>query len=321
MDTVEAFSYLQGTIPALISRMKDLAAHKFTNHTEYYEACHGQKPLRLRCPTNHSIRPVQPNEVVRIEQKRDTSNFDKTMAKAKSSVDSIQCSGRKRRVDEDLSIGRNKPFAPVNKRHKVIIEYDGHIQKVLEEVVRDIAICRGNIRRAKISVMQTRLLPKTVDKTLCLANHQMRELDPSLVVASSFVRRAQTGSCVTSVSGSGKSQKKQVTDFADEHLKIAHELCETAAHQALRTGKCVSEIEAVLRHLEKLRTTVNNEIRRPRDQMLQQMTEEETSANTHSTSIAARLARVAAISTGEPLPVGTSIIEVDYSSYLSAESS
>jgi hypothetical protein len=314
MDTVEAFSYLQGTVPALISRIKDLAAHKSTNHTEYYEACHGQKPLRLRCPTNHSVRPVQPNEVVRIEQKRDPFNFDKSMAKANYSMDSIQCSGRKRRADEDLYIGRNKPFAPVNKRHKVIIEYDGHIQKVLEEVVREIGICRGNIRRANISVMQTRLFPKTVDKTLCLANHQVRELDPSLVVASSFVRRAQTGSCVTSVFGSGQSQKKPVIDFADEQLKMAHELCETAAHQALRTGNCVSEIETALEHLEKLRTTVNNEVRRPTEQMLQQMTEAETSANAHSTSIAARFARVAAISTGEPLPVGTSIIEVDNAS-------
>lgn len=311
MDTVEAVSYLQGTVPALISRITDLAAHTSAEYTEYYEACRRQKSFGLRCHTNH---PVQPNEAVRIEQKRDPSKFDKSMAKAKNPMELIQCSGRKRRADEDLSIDRNKPFAQVNKRHKVIIKYDGHIQKVLEEVVREIGICRSNIRRGKISVMQTRLLPKTIDRTLCLANHQVRELDPALVVASSFIRRAQTGSCVTSVSGSGKSQKKPVIDFADEQLKMAYELCEIAAHQALRTGNCVSEIDTALGYLEKLRTRVNNEVRRPTEQLLQQMTEEGTFANSHSTSIAARLARVAAISTGEPLPVGTSIIEVDNAS-------
>jgi hypothetical protein len=116
--------------------------------------------------------------------------------------------------------------------------------------------------------MQTRLLPKTVDKTLCLANHQERESDLSLVVASSFVRRVQIGSCVTSIFGPGKSQKKSVIDFADEQLKMAHELCETAAYQALRTGDCVSEIDTALEYLEKLRTTANNEVRRPTEQML-----------------------------------------------------
>ncbi|OGE47221.1 hypothetical protein PENARI_c054G05866 [Penicillium arizonense] len=156
MDTVEAFSYLQGNLPALISRITDLAAHTSAKYTEYYEACRRQKSLRLRCPTNHSVR---------IDQRRNPTKFDKSVTKAKDAMDSIQCSGRKRRADEDLPIGRNEPFAPVNKRHKVIIEYDGHTQKVLEEVVRDIGICRSNIRRAKMSMMQMRFLsPKNQDQ-------------------------------------------------------------------------------------------------------------------------------------------------------------
>ncbi|KAJ6039681.1 uncharacterized protein N7446_005014 [Penicillium canescens] len=207
MDTVEAFSYLQSNLPALISRITDLAAHTSAKYTEYYEACRRQKSLRLRCPTNHSVRPVQPNEVVRIDQRRNPSKFDKSIAKAKDSLDSIQCSGRKRRADEDLPIGRNEPFAPMNKRHKVIIEYDGHTQKVLEDVVRDIGICRSNIRRAKMSMMQTRFLPNILDKTLCLVNQQLGESDQPQVVASNLVRRIQTGSGMISGTGSKTPRK------------------------------------------------------------------------------------------------------------------
>ncbi|CAG7969084.1 unnamed protein product [Penicillium salamii] len=175
MDTVRAFSYLEGNLPALISRITDLAAHTSATHTEYYEVCRRQKSPRLLCPTNSSVRPMQPDRAVWIDQTRGPSNTDKSIAKAKDSSGSFQCAGRKRHRDENLSISRNEPFALMNKRHKVIIEYDGHTQKVLEKIVRDIGICRSNIRRAKMSTMQTRFLPKTRDKTFCLVNHQLGE--------------------------------------------------------------------------------------------------------------------------------------------------
>lgn len=294
MDTVGAFSYLQASLPALISRITDLAAHTSAKHTEY--------------------------KAVRLDQTRNPSKIDKSIVKAKCSMGSIQCSGRKRREDEDLSISRNYHFTLMNKRHKVIIEYDGHTQKVLEEVVRDIGICRSNIRRAKRSTMQTRFLPKTRDKTFCLVNHQLGESNQPQAVTSNLVRRIETGSGMIGVFGSPQAQKKSVIDLADKELQLVHGLCETAAYQALRTGDCVSEIHKAANNLKKLLTTANNEVRRLTEQKLQRTTEEETSANAHFTSTAARPARVAAVAMREPSTVGTSIIEVDEASYLSAES-
>ncbi|KAJ6026385.1 hypothetical protein N7499_004238 [Penicillium canescens] len=273
MDTVEAFSYLQSNLPALISRITDLAAHTSAKYTEYYEACRRQKSLRLRCPTNHSVRPVQPNEVVRIDQRRNPSKFDKSIAKAKDSLDSIQCSGRKRRADEDLPIGRNEPFAPMNKRHKVIIEYDGHTQKVLEDVVRDIDALSSK------HTGQNSLFGEPAIGRIGSATSSCIKLSPP---HTNRIRHDQWHWLQN-------PQKKSVIGLADKQLELAHELCETVA--ALRTGECISEINSVVKSLKKLLETTNT-----------------------------RLARVAAVATREPSAVGTSIIEIDDASYLSAES-
>ncbi|KAJ6118321.1 hypothetical protein N7471_013788 [Penicillium samsonianum] len=205
MDTVEAFYYLSFNLPALISRMTDLAAHTSAYYTEYSEAFHRQKSLRLRYPTNHSVRPVQPNEVVWIDQRRNTSKFDKSIAKAKGLMDSTQCSGRKRRAEEDLPIGRNEPFAPVNNDtrssssmtaiHKRCLKSSSGVL-AFSGVIYDERKCRWH-RRA-------------------------------------FFQRQWT-------------KHSSVIDLANKQLELAHELCETAAYQALRTGDCASEIDSALK--------------------------------------------------------------------------
>lgn len=167
MDTVGAFAYLQVKLPALINRITGLAAHTSAKHTEYYEACRRQENSRPPCPTSSSVRPLQPSKA-RVGRRRNSSEFEKHIAKAKGSMGPTECSGRKRRADKDLAINQNEPFALMHKRQKVTIEYDGHTQKVLEEVVQDIGICRSNIRRAKISMIQTRFVAKPLDKTSCL---------------------------------------------------------------------------------------------------------------------------------------------------------
>ncbi|KAJ5283361.1 hypothetical protein N7505_001341 [Penicillium chrysogenum] len=138
MDTVEAFAYLQVNLPALISRITDLAAHTYAKHTEHCESCRRQESLKLRCTTNSFVQPIQANQVVRIGARQNPFKFENNIAKAKDSMSPIQCSGHKRQTDDELPIRRNEPFTLVNKRHKAIIEYDGHTQKVLEEVARDI---------------------------------------------------------------------------------------------------------------------------------------------------------------------------------------
>lgn len=147
----------------------------------------------------------------------------------------------------------------------------------------------------------------------------MGESNQPQVVTSNLVRRIETGPGMIGVFGSRKAQKKSVIDLADKELQLVHELCETAAYQALQTGDCVSEIDSAANNLKKLLKMANNEVRCLTEEELQQTTKE-TFANAPPNSSAARLARVAAVSTRELSTVGTCIIEVDEASYLSAES-
>lgn len=320
IDKVGAFAYLQVKLPALINRITDLAAHTSAKHTEYYEACHQQENSRPPCPTSGSVRPLQPSKA-RVGQRRSPSEFEKQIAKAKGSMGPTECSGRKRRADKDLSINQDKPFTLMHKRQKVTIEYDGHTQKVLEEVVQDIGNCRSNIRRARMSMIQTRFVAKPLDKASCLVNHVLEEPEPSQEVAPNLVRCIQTETGMISVTSSKKFQKMSAIDYADKQLMLAHELCETAAYQALRTGDCISEIDSAVKNFKNLLGLASNEVRQLKEQKLQQ-TAEKTFAAFHSNAIPTRLARprVAALTTREPSTVGMSIISVDDASYFSAES-
>lgn len=123
------------------------------------------------------------------------------------------------------------------------------------------------------------------------------------------------------VTGHKKPPKMSAIDHADKQLILAHELCETAVYQALRTGDCVSEIDSAVKNFKNLLGLASNEVRRLKEQKLQQ-TAEENFAAAHFHAIAGRLARPreAAVATREPPTVGMSIIEVDDASYFSAES-
>lgn len=324
MDTLGAFSYLQDNLPAWISRITDLAAHTFAKYIECRENYGRQEPLKPRRPTDSCVRSVRPYKLMPIGQRYETNwksaESERTIAKAKGSMGPIQYAGRKRRPDEDLPIDWNERFAFLNKRHKVIIEYDGHTQKVLEEVVQVIGICRSNIRRAKMSMMQTCLRIKRLDAAACLVNDLSEESDQSQVAALNSFRRIQTGAGMTSVTGSKGTQKKSAIDLADKHLELAHALCETAAYQALRSGDCSPELDSAVERFKKLLDMAGKEVRRLTEQKLRQTTEEETAAKMPLTSTAARLARVAAMTTRKPSTVGTSVIEVDDASSISAES-
>lgn len=120
-----------------------------------------------------------------------------------------------------------------------------------------------------------------------------------------------------SVTRSKEIQKNTAIDFADTQLELAHRLCETAAYHAMRTDDGVSEIDRAAKNPKQLLETAN-EVR-----CLTEVMQQKTKGNFAKdppTSIAARLTSVAVVAAREPPTVETSVIEVDDTSYLSAES-
>ena len=237
MDALGAFSHLQTNLPAWITRVSALAAHTSTKHAEFSEAYRRHAFSKTRRRRNSSLCSIHTGDLGPVTQQESPSSeaIGGLVATTKDSQVPAQQAGRKRGADEAPSIDSSERFSYVSTRHNVIIDYDGHTQKELEQVVKDIGIARNNIRRGKMSIMprmgfRQGLLNKSI-------NISGGTSDPSPLTAMSCVRSARNGSGLVGVTESSTGVRKESPfDFADKQLELAHALCETAAFQVLRSG-------------------------------------------------------------------------------------
>lgn len=330
MDALGAFSHLQSNLPAWITRVSELAAHTSAKHAEYLEAYRRHASLKPRRRKNSSVCSIHTDDLVPIAQREGPP--PEAVENTTNASTPAQHAGRKRGTDEAPSIDSSDRYAFVSTRHNMIIEYDGHTQKVLEQVVRDIGVARNNIRRGKMSMMpragmRSSLLNKTVNIGSNNTSGGESQL-PSLAC----VRSTRTGPGVVGVSGSQTSiRKESPLDFADKQLELAYGLCETAAYQVLRSGDCGTELDGVEEKFKMLLEATTHEVNRLQQEKSQRQAQadvptEKTPEKPPPTSSAARLARMRAITNANHEPSDDDpgdkpgAIEVDDASSLSAES-
>ncbi|KAJ5091923.1 hypothetical protein NUU61_006793 [Penicillium alfredii] len=327
MDALGAFSHLTNNLPLWINRVSELTTHTAAKHTEYTEAFRRHAAFKPRRRKNSSVCSIHTEDLIPIAQRK-SPNPEAVDQATRDARQPAQRSGRKRGPDEAPSIDSSDRHAFVSTRHNVIIEYDGHTQKVLEEIVRDIGIARNHMRRGKMSTMprtglRSGLLSKSANLNMKLGVKQ-DEASPL-----SCVRSTRTGPGVVGVTGTTGARKESSFDFTDKQLELAHGLCETAAYQVLRSGDCGTELDGVEEKLKIVLDIANNEVERLKAEKQQQQEQqqheatkqptEETPAKPPPTPTAARLARVAAIA-NKPSTAATGTIEVDDTSSISAES-
>lgn len=332
MDALGAFTHLESNLPVWITRISDLAAHTSRKHTEYVEAYRRHAFVKSRRRKSSSVCSIHTDDLVPIaQQKAPVSDaVDGSTTNSKDAPAPPQYAGRKRGTDEAPSIDSRDRYALVSTRHNVIIEYDGHTQKVLEEVVREIGVARNNIRRGRMSMMQRAgLRSGLLNKSVNTGSSNTAGGDSPLPVLAS-IRSTRVGAGVIGASRSLTSIRNESPfDFADKQLELAHGLCETAAYQVLRSGDCGTELDGVEEKFKMLLEATKNEIQRLeaencRERAQAEAPTEETPAKPPLTSTAARLARIQALASSKSSSdtrVDTSgAIEVDDASSISAES-
>ncbi|KAJ5496414.1 hypothetical protein N7463_008401 [Penicillium fimorum] len=322
MDALGAFTHMKDNIPAWITRVSDLATHTHKKHNEYSEAYRRHANFKPRRRKNSSACSIHIDDLVPIAQRKSPSPEP---AETHDAPEQGQRSDRKRTTDEAPSVESTEEHALVSTRYNVIIEYDGHTQQTLEEIVRDIGIARNNIRRGQMALMprtglRAGLLSKSMNLNIPSALGQTGSL--------SCVRSTRTTSGLVGISGTG-ARKVSPFDFADKQLELAHSLCETAAYQVLRSGDCGTELDGVEEKFKMLLEAAINEVDRiiaekkqqeEHEQKQQEGTAEEGPPKPAPTPSAARLARVAAIAANKPSMTMAGAIEVDDNSSISAES-
>lgn len=344
MDALGAFTHLQTNLPLWVTQISELAAHTAKRHDEYTQAYRrhttNKSAIKPRRRKNSSVRSIhtdvipigqretpnpEPTTVTPSTEKTFTENTTTDTEDSSHAPPSNQQAGRKRGPDES-SIDPIEPYAFVSTRYNVIIEYDGHTQKTLEEMVKYIGIARNNIRRAKMSLIpRANLRSSLLSRSANYANKQA-ESDESPLSILSTVRSTRTGAGLIGLSGSS-GRKDSTFDFADQQLELAHGLCETAAFHVLRSGDCATELDGVEEKFKMLLEATNNEVTRlleekKKEEIAKEQKEkqdERESLKQHLEPATVHLTKLAAI-TDKSSVTGTGAIEVDDTSSISAES-
>ena len=332
MDALGAFSHLQTNLPTWITRISELADHAAARHAEYSEAYRRHASYKPRRRKNSSVCSIHTDDFVPLANREDPKveeAVEETPPETRDTPTPNQQAGRKRGTDEAPSIDSGDRHTFVSTRHNVIIEYDGHTQKSLEEIVKEIGVARNNIRRGKMASMpRTGLRAGLLNRSAALAGGE-----PSALSSLACVRSTRTGAGLVGVTGSTSGIRKESPfDYTDKQLELAHGLCETAAYQVLRSGDCGTELDGVEEKFKMMLEMVDKEVERLKEEKQKQEEEQakappeeskESAPEPPQNPAAARLARIAAISAKAKQPNASEIpgaIEVDDTSSISAES-
>lgn len=330
MDALGAFSHLQSNLPTWITRVSDLATHTSAKYAEYTEAYRRHASHKPRRRKSSSACSIHTSDLIPIAQQKGpvSEAIEVSTTNTKDAPVSTQCVGRKRSADEASSLDPSDRYEFVSTRHNVIIDYDGHTQKVLEEVVRDIGFARNHIRRGRIAMMpRNGLRSGFFNKTVNIGTNNTANGESPLA-ALACVRSTRTGADVVGVSESTNLLKGSPFEFADKQLELAYGLCETAAYQVLRSGDCATELDGVEEKFKMLLEVATSEVKRLEEEKSMQQDKapapsEEPPLKTPPTPAAMRLARMQELpnskfSSDTTHTPGT--IEVDDASSISAES-
>ncbi|KAJ5981905.1 hypothetical protein N7451_012005 [Penicillium sp. IBT 35674x] len=272
VDALGTFSYLQINVPAWITLVSRLAEHAATKDAEYlkayrrYAACDPHSSSLPRRKSS-SVCSMYNDELVLPVPREGSQSEAAEKAIPQAARDRPTYNPQADRMrgtgEAPSSLDLNDQYYFGSARHKSNIEYDGHIQKILNKIVKDIGIARNNIRRGKMAMITPSgqcfgLLKWVAPRT----DNAAGEEESSALSTLAYLRSTRISAGILGVTGSTENRKQLPLDYVDKQLKLAHRLCETAAYQALRLGHCGGDIFGLEEKLMILLSMVNKEMAR-----------------------------------------------------------
>jgi hypothetical protein len=258
MDALASFVYLTDHLPTWLAQIDTLATHVLAKReeftAEYKRLLEHARPKRKK---TESVTSLQPDDrQVSVGSQRDHTSASYTWKlPRRTEISPLEPANKylfanarrgKRRRGTSFRSGSSGPQTFRN-QHQVIIYYDSSLQNDFERLVKDIATARNNLRKGK----QTRALERglrlpSVDK----GQHDLRMR--SLATTSPLKSHSFTNITTEPkllLNDTPPDDDASFTEVA-KNLEAAQSLCETAAHQFLRDGDCISEIDQIRAHFE-----------------------------------------------------------------------
>lgn len=259
MDALASFVYLTDHLPTWLAQIDTLAMHVLAKReeftAEYKRLLEHVRPKRKKTESVTSLQPDDRQVSVGSQKDHTSASYTWTPPR-RTEISPLDPANKylfanarrgKRRRGTSLRSGSSGPQTFRN-QHQVIIYYDSSLQNAFERLVKDIATARNNLRKGK----QTRALERglwlpSVDK----GQHglRMRSLAATSQLKSHSFTNITTEPKFLLNETPPDDDDASFTDVAKD-LEAAQSLCETAAHQFLRDGDCISEIDQIRAHFE-----------------------------------------------------------------------
>ncbi|RMJ21802.1 hypothetical protein PHISP_07327 [Aspergillus sp. HF37] len=282
MDALGAFSHLSENLPSWITQLSDLRSHTASKRQEYIDAFKIHGTIRKRERKNSSVCSIRTD---------DPGKLDPGDVSTQGTADAIHDGAH----NHAGGLGQSS----VGARYNLIIHYDGHTQKVLEEIVRSIGTARSNIRRGRMAQ-----LPLTGFRSGGMLSKTMMAANSSNALLNKVEDSNDLGA------RSRPPPKDPPFESADKLLEVAHSYCESAAYAFLRVGDCGMEINGIEENLNSLLGMATAEVERLAEQRKEEQSDMEEDSEEEEAP-AAESTKLAADDDDKPPQAPSGAIEVD----------
>jgi hypothetical protein len=279
-DALGAFSHLSENLPSWITQLSDLRGHTASKRQEYIDAFKIHGTVRKRERKNSSVCSIRTD---------DPGKLDPGDVSTQGTADAIHDGTHNHAGQSSL-----------NARYNLIIHYDGHTQKVLEEIVRSIGTARSNIRRGKMAQ-----LPLTGFRSGGMLSKTMMAANSSNALLNKVEDSDDPGA------NSRPPQKDPPFESADKLLEVTHSHCEAAAYAFLRVGDCGMELNGIEENLNSLLGMATAEVERLGEQRKEEGLDMEDDSEEEEEEAPAAESKLAADDDDEPPQASSGAIEVD----------
>ncbi|KAI9821645.1 MAG: hypothetical protein M1827_002226 [Pycnora praestabilis] len=241
-----AFTHLTTSVPSWLASLDDLRSHLNNCQLELSELSNCYPPKKHKNGSTESIRPGSVNAESPSTQISPTtapsSPYVPNDASAFKQQHQQQLRRKRKQNRSESMNSANSGLTKYRTRSMIIVYYDSAVQSAFESLVRNIGTARNNLRKGKMAARMATITSQAdrMSRMPLGANggDDDEEDEESFRPKFTFTRRVRPGS-------GGAPPKNDVFDDVDAVLEKAQALCETGAHQFLRDGDCIEEIDGI----------------------------------------------------------------------------
>ena len=316
MEPIESFTYIVDNVPQWLTQVEDLSTRCDEQYDRFYKLTKRGEVKLTRKKKNDSTESLRPKDITKDTTTEPFLQIDvskepvpvpvivantlpdatpKPHSEAAAQLATTTTRTLKRKPASALSAASGKDG--YRTKSMIVVYYDSAIQDGFESIVKQISNARSNLRKARTTAtFQARMAAMGLPS----ANKASSPSDKLLMPSMPSIGRTRESAA--------EKEKFKAYDESDRRLEEAQNLSERAAHQFLRDGDCIIEIDAIKKRIQAVQQLANKELERLKNEKEASSEQPEAVTRTNEKGLEQILDRVYP---SLPTPPSTAHIEVN----------